>query len=59
MEKQDLNKGIHDNAYKKSLVKQLEENARKLQEHNQKVQEQHKKNEVQKQDMLSFVCDWQ
>lgn len=59
MEKQDLNKGISVSAYKLSLAKQLEENARKLQEHNQKVQEQHKKNEAQKQEMLSFVCDWQ
>ena len=59
MEPHDLNKGINVSAYKLSLAKQLEENARRLKEHYQKVQSQHKEAEVQKQEVTSFVCDWQ
>jgi hypothetical protein len=59
METHDLDKGINVSAYKISLAKQLEENAKRLLEHYQKVQEEHKKNENQKQEINSFVCDWQ
>jgi predicted small metal-binding protein len=59
METQDLNKGINVSAYKLSLAKQLEENTKKLLEHYQKVHDQHRKNENQKQEVHSFVCDWQ
>jgi len=60
METQGLNRGINVvSAYKTSLAKQLEENAKKLQEQRQKAQEQHKKTENQKQEINSFVCDWQ
>jgi hypothetical protein len=59
MEAQDLNKGINVSTYKLSAAKQLEENAKKLLEHYQKVQDQHKKMESQKQEITSFVCDWQ
>ena len=59
MEPNDLNKGINVSAYKLSLAKQLEENARRLKEHYQKVQSLHKEVEVQKHEVTSFVCDWQ
>lgn len=59
MEPLDLSKGINVSAYKLSLAKQLEENARRLKEHYQKVQSQHKEVEVQKHEVTSFVCDWQ
>jgi len=59
MEPHDLNKGINVSAYKLSLAKQLEENARRLKEHYQKVQSQHKEIEVKKHEITSFVCDWQ
>jgi predicted small metal-binding protein len=59
METHDLNKGINVSAYKLSLTKQLEENAKRLLEHYQKVHDQYKKNENQKQEINSFVCDWQ
>jgi predicted small metal-binding protein len=59
MEPQDLNKVVNVSAYKLSLAKQLEENAKKLLEHYQKVHDQHKKYESQKQEINSFVCDWQ
>jgi hypothetical protein len=59
METNYLNKEINVSAYKISLAKQLEENARRLLEHYQKVQDQQKKNETQKQEITSFVCDWQ
>jgi predicted small metal-binding protein len=59
METHDLNKGINVSAYKLSLAKQLEENAKRLLEHYQKVHDQSKKNENQKQEINSFVCDWQ
>jgi len=59
MEPLDLSKGINVSAYKLSLAKQLEENARRLKEHYQKAQSQHKEVEVQKHEVTSFVCDWQ
>ena len=60
MGNQDLNKGINVSVYKLSAAKQLEENAKRLLEHYQKVQDQrNKKKEVQKQEITSFVCDWQ
>jgi len=59
MEPHDLIKGINVSPYKLSLAKQLEENARRLKEHYQKVQSQHKEIEIQKQEVTSFVCDWQ
>jgi len=59
MEPHDLNKGINVSAYKLSLAKQLEENDRRLKEHYLKVQSQHKEIEIQKQEVTSFVCDWQ
>jgi hypothetical protein len=52
-------KGINVSAYKISLAKQLEENAKRLLEHYQRIQDQHKKTETQKQEITSFVCDWQ
>ena len=60
MSNQDLNRGINVSVYKLSAAKQLEENAKRLLEHYQKVQDQrNKKKEVQKQEITSFVCDWQ
>jgi len=60
MGNQDLNKAINVSVYKLSAAKQLEENAKRLLEHYQKVQDQrNKKKEVQKQEITSFVCDWQ
>jgi hypothetical protein len=59
METNFSEKAINVSAYKISLAKQLEENAKRLLEHYQKVQDQHKKNESQKQEITSFVCDWQ
>jgi septal ring factor EnvC (AmiA/AmiB activator) len=59
METHELNNGVHVSAYKISLTKQLEENAKKLMEHNQEVHSQHKEIEKQKQEITSFVCDWQ
>ena len=59
MEPHDLNNLINVSAYKISLAKQLEENARRLKEHYQKVQSQRKETENQKQEITSFVCDWQ
>ena len=59
MEPHDLNNLINVSAYKISLAKQLEENARRLKEHYQKVQSQRKEIENQKQEITSFVCDWQ
>jgi hypothetical protein len=60
MEPDELNKSIHVSAYKISLTKQLEENARRLMEHYRKLQEaQEKRNENLKQETNSFVCDWQ
>ena len=60
MGNQDLNKGINVSVYKLSAAKQLEENAKRLLEHYQKVQDQrNKKKEAQKQEITSFVCDWQ
>ena len=59
METNYLTKGINESAYKISLAKQLEENAKRLLEHYQRMQDQQKKNETQKQEVTSFVCDWQ
>jgi len=59
METNYLNKGINESAYKISLAKQLEENAKRLLEHYQRIQDQQKKNDTQKQEITSFVCDWQ
>ena len=59
METNYSNKAINVSAYKISLTKQLEENAKRLLEHYQKIQDQHKKSENQKQEITSFVCDWQ
>lgn len=54
-----VNRGINVSAYQISLAKQLEENAKRLQEHKKRIQDLHKKNESQKQEINSFVCDWQ
>jgi hypothetical protein len=60
MKTQDLNTGINVSVYKLSAAKQLEENSKRLLENSQKVQEQrNKKKEVQKQEITSFICDWQ
>jgi len=59
METNYSNKVVNVSAYKISLAKQLEENARRLQEHKQRIQDQQKKTESQKQELMSFVCDWQ
>lgn len=59
METNNMNKRINESAYKISLAKQLEENAKRLLEHYQRVQDQHKKTENQKHEITSFVCDWQ
>jgi hypothetical protein len=60
MEPVEMNKSINVSAYKLSLEKQLEENARRLMEHYQKMHEaQPKRTENQKQETNSFVCDWQ
>ena len=60
MEPGEINKSIHVSAYKISLEKQLEENARRLLEHYKKMQgSQEKRIENQKQETNSFVCDWQ
>jgi hypothetical protein len=59
METQVSNKVIRVSAYKLSLAKQLEENAKRLLEHYQRIHDQNKKVENQKQENHSFVCDWQ
>lgn len=59
MEPNYSEKAINVSAYKVSLAKQLEENAKRLLEHYQRIQDQHKKTESQKQEITSFVCDWQ
>ncbi|MDP4222386.1 MAG: hypothetical protein Q8868_03645 [Bacteroidota bacterium] len=59
MEQEEACSSIHVSAYKMSLAKQLEENSRKLMEHYRKLQDQQKETEGQKQEILSFVCDWQ
>jgi uncharacterized protein (DUF2344 family) len=59
METNFSNKVVNVSAYKISLAKQLEENARRLQEHKQRILDQQKKTESQKQEIMSFVCDWQ
>ena len=60
MEPTEINNSINVSAYKISLAKQLEENARKLMEHYRKLQEsQEKLKENKKQETHSFVCDWQ
>ena len=59
METNYSNKVVNVSAYKISLARQMEENAKRLQEHQKKVEDLHKKNESQKQEIMSFVCDWQ
>jgi uncharacterized membrane protein len=59
METNYSNKVVNVSAYKISLARQLEENAKKLQEHQKKIEDLHKKNERQKQEIMSFICDWQ
>jgi hypothetical protein len=59
METKDLSKEISVSAYKISLAKQLEENTKRLLEHYQRIHDQNKKVENQKQEINSFVCDWQ
>ncbi|HOW09687.1 MAG TPA: hypothetical protein PLX08_07785 [Bacteroidales bacterium] len=59
METNYSNKVVNVSAYKISLARQLEENAKRLQEHQKKIEDLHKKNESQKQEIMSFVCDWQ
>jgi uncharacterized membrane protein len=59
METNYSNKVVNVSAYKISLARQLEENAKKLQEHQKKIEDLHKKNESQKQEIMSFICDWQ
>jgi len=59
METKYLNKEIRVSAYKISLTKQLEENTKRLLEHYQRIHDQNKKVENQKQEINSFVCDWQ
>lgn len=59
METNYSNKVVNVSAYKISLARQMEENAKRLQEQQKKVEDLHKKNENQKQEIMSFVCDWQ
>jgi hypothetical protein len=59
METKSLNEEISVSAYKISLAKQLEENTKRLLEHYQRIHDQNKKVENQKQEIHSFVCDWQ
>ena len=59
METHDLYKGNNVNAYKLSLSKQSEENKKRLPEYYQKLLNQQKETEQQKQEIYSFVCDWQ
>jgi hypothetical protein len=59
METKTLNEEISVSAYKISLAKQLEENTKRLLEHYQRIHDQNKKVENQKQEIHSFVCDWQ
>ena len=59
METNYSNKVVNVSAYKISLARQMEENAKRLQEHQKKVEDLHKKNESQKQEIKNFVCDWQ
>lgn len=59
METNYSNKVVNVSAYKISLARQLEENAKRLQEHQKKIEDLHKKNESQKQEIMNFVCDWQ
>ena len=59
METKDLYKGNNVSAYKISLAKQLEESNKRLLEHYQKSQNQQNETERQKQEIYSFVCDWQ
>ncbi len=59
METNYSNKVVNVSAYKISLARQMEENAKRLQEHQKKVEDLHKKNESQKQEIMNFVCDWQ
>ncbi len=60
MEPDEMTKSINVSAYKLSLKKQLEENAKQLMEHYQKLQEaQQKRTENHKLETNSFVCDWQ
>jgi len=59
METNYSNKVVNVSAYKISLARQMEENAKRLQEQQKKVEDLHKKNENQKQEIMNFVCDWQ
>lgn len=59
METNYSNKVVNVSAYKLSLARQLEENAKRLQEQKKRLEDLRKKNENQKQELLSFVCDWQ
>ena len=59
METKDLDKGNNVSAYKISLAKHLEESNKRLLEHYQKSQNQQNETERQKQEIYSFVCDWQ
>ena len=59
METKDLYKGNNVSAYKLSLSKQSEENKKRLPEYYQKLLNQQKETEQQKQEIYSFVCDWQ
>ncbi len=53
------NRIVNVSDYKISLTKIMEENKRKMQEYLQKIQNQNKKQETRKQELTSFVCDWQ
>ncbi len=59
METNYSNKVVNVSAYKISLARQMEENAKRLQEQQKKVEDLHKKSESQKQEVMNFVCDWQ
>lgn len=59
METNYTTKVVNVSAYKISLARQLEENAKRLQESHKKIEATSKKNESQKQDMMKFICDWQ
>ena len=59
METDYNNRIVNVSDYKISLTKLLEENRRKMHEHHQELQNQRKKAENQKQELNSFVCDWQ
>ena len=59
METDYKNRIVNVSDYKISLTKLLEENRRKMHEHHRELQNQREKAENKKQELNSFVCDWQ